>query len=246
MFDLSNKTALITGATGGIGSAIVELFHNCGANIVATGTSQEKLEDMKNKFNNERISTIKCNLRNRDETKNLISEAFQVKNSLDILVCNAGITRDNLAIKIKDEDWDDVIEVNLSSVFILNRDASRIMMKKKWGRIINITSVVAFTGNYGQANYSAAKGGMVSLTKTMALEFSGRGITVNCIAPGFIDTDMTKDLNDTQKEIAISHIPMKMMGDSKDIAYGALYLASNEAKYVTGHSLHINGGMFMS
>ncbi|CAK8163616.1 3-oxoacyl-(acyl-carrier-protein) reductase FabG [Candidatus Xenohaliotis californiensis] len=247
MFDLHGKVALITGASGGIGGAIAKLFYRHGAIVILSGTNQNKLTMMQNNFSeNERVYTIRCDLSNREEVRGLVDKANQINNGVDILICNAGITKDALAIRMKDGDWDDIMEINLRSVFILNREFCRSMMKKKWGRIINISSIVAFTGNYGQANYAAAKGAMVSLTKTMALEFASRNITINCIAPGFIDTNMTKVLNDQQKERAISNVPMGFIGNPMDIACGALYLASDGARYVTGHSLHINGGMFMS
>ena len=243
MFSLKGKNALITGATGGIGSAISKCFYDQGANILITGTREEKLKSFASELG-ERTKYTTCNLSEDDQVKGLVAKATEVLGSVDILVCNAGITRDTLAMRMGEEAFDEVIKINLRSTFILNRDVLRGMMRSKWGRIINIASVVGYTGNPGQANYCASKAGMVGMTKSIAQESASRGITVNCIAPGFIASPMTDVLNDTQKEAILTKIPAGSMGSAMDIGAAAVYLASEEAKYVNAQTLHVNGGMF--
>jgi 3-oxoacyl-[acyl-carrier protein] reductase len=244
MFDLSGKTALITGASGGIGAAIAKTLHAAGATIAISGTRVEKLEELKAQIG-ANVHVLPCNLSNAEDVEKLIPAAEAALGGLDILVNNAGITKDGLAMRMKDEDWQSVIDVNLTSNFRLCRAAMRGMMKKRSGRIINITSIVGVTGNPGQANYVASKAGVIGLTKSLAQELATRGVTVNCIAPGFIATPMTDVLNEKQKEGILSRIPAGRMGGPEDIAAAVLYLASNEAGYVTGQTLHVNGGMAM-
>lgn len=246
MFNLNEKTALVTGATGGIGYEIAKKFIAQGANVVISGTRQNRLEEIQKEFGEDKCKFVKCNLSNEEEVEALLDNAAEASGgNIDIVVCNAGITKDNLALRIKNDDFDDVLNVNLRSTFILNRNAIKKMIRAKYGRIINIASVVGFTGNPGQCNYVASKAGMVGMSKSFAQEVATRGITINCIAPGFIQTSMTDILNEKQQEGILSSIPMKKMGSPGDIANAALYLASQEAGYVTGQTLHINGGMLM-
>ena len=248
MFKLHNKTALITGSTGGIGSAIAKTLYQQGANIIISGTKLEKLQDLAKeiaKENYHKITCIPCNLANLTEVENLFDQAEEVS-PIDILVCNAGITKDNLILRMKTEDFQQVLDTNLRSTFVLNRNAIKKMLKRKYGRIINIASVVASTGNPGQANYVASKAGMIGLTKSLASEVASREITINCISPGFIASPMTDILNDTQKQVILTKIPVGRMGDVYEIANAVVFLASKEASYITGHNLQVNGGMFMS
>lgn len=246
MFKLDSKTALITGATGGIGSEIAKKFVALGAKVIISGTREERLQELQKEIGEDKCKYLTCNLSDAKEVDNLFEKAEELAGgAIDILVCNAGITKDNLALRIKDEDFDSVINVNLKSTFILNRNAIKKMIRRKYGRIINIASVVGFTGNPGQSNYVASKAGMVGMSKSFAQEVASRGITINCIAPGFIQTAMTDILNEQQKDGILSSIPMQKMGSSEDIANGAAFLASSEAGYITGQSLHINGGMLM-
>lgn len=244
MFDLTNKTALITGATGGIGEAIATTLHAQGATIAISGTRQEKLEEVAAKLG-DRVHVTPCNLSDRDAVGNLVGQAEEAMGQVDILVNNAGITRDNLFMRMKDEEWDDVIAVNLTASFILMRSCLRTMMRNRFGRIVNIASISGVIGNPGQPNYSASKAGMVGMSKSLAREVAPRGITVNCIAPGFIETPMTGELNDKQVEAIAAAIPSGTFGQPEDIASAVLYLSSDEAKYMTGQTLHINGGMVM-
>jgi 3-oxoacyl-[acyl-carrier protein] reductase len=244
MFTLKEKKALITGATGGLGAAIARSLHSQGAHIAISGTRKEKLEDLAKELG-DRVSILPCDLSNADATQNLISETTAALGGLDILVNNAGLTQDGLMLRMSDEHWSKVIEVNLTSVFRLSREAIKGMMKQRMGRIINITSIVGVTGNAGQANYAASKAGLIGLSKSLAAEVASRGITVNCIAPGFIESPMTDILNDKQREKILSEIPQGHIGSPLDIAAGVVYLASDQAKYVTGQTLHINGGMVM-
>jgi 3-oxoacyl-[acyl-carrier protein] reductase len=244
MFNLSGKTALITGASGGIGAAIAIALHEAGAIIAISGTRIEKLEELKAQIG-ANVHVLPCNLSSAEDVEKLIPAAEAAMGGLDILVNNAGITKDGLAMRMKDEDWQAVIDVNLTSNFRLCRAAMRGMMKKRAGRIINITSIVGVTGNPGQANYVASKAGVIGLTKSLAQELATRGVTVNCIAPGFIATPMTDVLNEKQKEAISAKIPAGRMGNPVDIAAAVLFLASNEAGYVTGQTLHVNGGMAM-
>lgn len=240
MLNLEGKKALVTGASGGIGSAIARELHKMGAYVVISGTNQEKLNSLREELSTN-VEVKICDLSNLDEATKLVSEITD----LSILICNAGITKDTLAMRMSNDDFEKVININLKSSFVMNREAIKLMMKNRWGRIINISSVVGFSGNPGQANYCASKAGLVGMTKSLAMEVATRGVTVNCIAPGFIETKMTDVLNDSQKEHILSKIPSKMMGKPEDIAYGAVFLASEEAKYITGQTLHINGGMLM-
>ncbi|MGB5213430.1 MAG: 3-oxoacyl-[acyl-carrier-protein] reductase [Anderseniella sp.] len=244
MFDLTGKKALITGATGGIGAAIAKALHSNGATVALSGTRAAVLEDVKASLQS-RAHALTCNLSDPDDVEKLIPAAQDAMDGLDILVNNAGITRDNLAMRMKREDWQAVLDVNLTAAFTLTRNCMRTMMKQRWGRVINITSVVGVTGNAGQANYAASKAGMIGMSKSLAQELASRNITVNCIAPGFIETAMTDELNDKQKEAILASVPARRLGHTDEIAAGAVYLASEEAAYVTGQTLHINGGMAM-
>jgi 3-oxoacyl-[acyl-carrier protein] reductase len=242
MFDLINKKALVTGATGGLGAQIARALHQQGASIVLSGTRTEKLEALAKELG-ERVFVCPCDLSNADETNGLIEKAEKLLGGLDILVNNAGLTQDGLMLRMSDTQWSKVIEVNLTSAFRLCREAIKNMMKQRSGRIINITSVVGVIGNPGQANYVASKAGLIGLSKSLSLEVATRGITVNCIAPGFVESPMTDVLNDKQREKVLSQIPMGIIGSPQDIAAGVVYLASDEAHYITGQTLHINGGM---
>jgi 3-oxoacyl-[acyl-carrier protein] reductase len=245
MFDLTGKTALVTGATGGIGGEIAKALHKQGATVVLSGTRAEALEALKNELGS-RVFTATCNLSDKESVEGLVKAAEAAAGApIDILVNNAGITRDNLFMRMKDEEWDQVIAVNLTAAFRLSRAVLRGMMKKRWGRIIQITSVVGETGNGGQGNYAAAKAGLVGMSKSLAAEVASRNITVNCIAPGFIATPMTDALTDSQKEAVFGKIPAGRMGTPAEIAAAVAYLASEEAGYVTGETLQINGGMAM-
>lgn len=244
MFDLTGRKALVTGSTGGIGEAVARTLHKAGAIVGLHGTRVEKLEALAGELG-DRVKVLPANLSNRVEVKALAQKAEAELEGVDILVNNAGITRDGLFVRMSDEDWDDVLEVNLGSVFRLTRELTHPMMRRRYGRVINISSVVAVTGNPGQANYIAAKAGVIGLSKSLAQEIASRNVTVNCIAPGFIESAMTDKLNDKQKEAIMGAIPMKKMGIGDDIAAAALYLASTEAGYVTGQTLHVNGGMAM-
>lgn len=242
MFDLNGKTALVTGATGGIGGAIAAALHAQGATVAISGTREEKLNEMAGTLG-ERVHVLPCNLSDPDAVDALPGQAADAMGGLSILVANAGITRDNLMMRMKPEDFDQVIAVNLKSYWHLSKACLRGMMKAKFGRIIGVTSVVGVTGNPGQTNYAASKAGMIGMTKSLAAEIASRGVTANCIAPGFIATAMTDALTDDQKAQIDATIPAGRMGSPEDIAAAAVYLASEEAAYVTGQTLHVNGGM---
>ncbi len=244
MFDLTGKTALVTGASGGIGGAIAQALHGAGATVALSGTREGPLNDLASALG-DRAHVVPANLSNAEAAAGLIKDAAAAMGSVDILVNNAGITRDNLFMRMSDEEWSQVMDVNLTGVFRLSRAALRGMMKSRWGRIVNITSVVGATGNPGQGNYAAAKAGLVGTSKSLAYEVASRGITVNCVAPGFIATPMTDSLTDDQKGKILSQIPAGRMGTPEEIAAAVLYLASPEAAYVTGATLHVNGGMAM-
>ena len=244
MFDLTGKRALVTGASGGIGRPIAEALHAQGATVVLSGTRREKLEEVQAGLG-DRAHIVTCNLSHSEEVDLLPKQAEEAMGGLDILISNAGITRDNLMMRLKDEDWDDLIAVNLTAYFRLSRACLRGMMKRRFGRIIGITSVVGVTGNAGQTNYAAAKAGMIGMTKSLAQEVASRGITVNCIAPGFIETPMTDDLPEAQKEALLASIPAGRLGTGADIAASSVFLASEESAYMTGQTLHVNGGMAM-
>lgn len=243
MFSLQGKKALVTGATGGIGGAIAASFAQAGAQLALSGTNAGKLEALKSQFSG--AHTLVCNLQDMQAVETLVPQAETALGGLDILVCNAGVTRDALTIRMKDEDWQQVMDINLTATFRLCRAALKGMMKRRAGRVIVITSVVGHSGNFGQANYSAAKAGLAGMCRSLALEMAARGVTVNCIAPGFIATPMTDVLNEEQKARITGNIPQGRMGSPQDIAAGALYLASDEAGYVTGQTLHINGGLYL-
>jgi 3-oxoacyl-[acyl-carrier protein] reductase len=245
MFDLSHKVALVTGASGGIGGAIAKALHAQGARVVLSGTRAEALNALSAELG-ERAITAPCNLAVAAEVDELMKKAEAAAGaSVDILVNNAGITRDNLFMRMKDEEWDQVIAVNLTAAFRLSRASLRNMMKKRWGRIITITSIVGVTGNPGQGNYAAAKAGLIGMTKALAAEVASRNITVNCVAPGFIATAMTEALTAEQKTAILTRVPAGKLGDVRDVAGAVVYLASEEAAYVTGQTLHVNGGMAM-
>ena len=244
MIDLTGRKALVTGATGGIGESIARQLHALGATVGLHGTRVEKLESLAADLG-DRVVLLPANLSDRDAVKELGRKAEAELEGVDILVNNAGITRDGLFVRMSDKDWDDVIEVNLTSVFRLTRELAYPMMRRKSGRIINITSIVGVTGNPGQANYCASKAGMIGMTKSLAQEIASRGVTVNCVAPGFIASAMTDKLNDKQKDAIMAAIPMKKMGAGSDIAAAVVYLASDAGSYVTGQTLHVNGGMAM-
>jgi 3-oxoacyl-[acyl-carrier protein] reductase len=244
LFDLKGKTALVTGATGGIGKAIAKTLHGQGAVVALSGTRTAALEGLKGELG-ERAFAFPCRLDERESIEALAKQAEAAMGSIDILVNNAGITRDGLVARMPDEDWQQVIEVDLTAAFRLTRAALRGMMRKRWGRIINVGSVVGATGNAGQANYVAAKAGLVGLTKSLAAEMAPRNITANCVAPGFIDTPMTQALDDKQRGLILSIVPLKRLGTGSDVAAAVAFLASDEAAYITGHVLHVNGGLAM-
>ena len=244
MFDLSGKSALITGASGGIGGAIARALHGAGATVALSGTRIEALEGLASELG-ENAHITPANLSDAESLAALIGTAEEAMGAVDILINNAGLTRDMLSMRLTDEDWQSVLDVNLTAAFRLSRGVMRGMMKRRWGRIINITSVVGVTGNPGQANYAASKAGLIGMSKSMAQEVASRGITVNCVAPGMIVTAMTDVLSDDQKKRILEIVPAGRLGESEEIAAGTLYLASEEAAYVTGQTLHINGGMAM-
>jgi 3-oxoacyl-[acyl-carrier protein] reductase len=244
MFDLTGKSALVTGASGGIGGAIARALHGAGATVALSGTRMEPLEALAGELG-ARAHVLQCNLSDAAAVEALPKQAVEAMGAVDILVNNAGITRDNLFMRMSDEEWREVIEVNLTSTFRLCRGVLRGMMKARWGRIVNISSIVGATGNPGQGNYAAAKAGMVGMSKSLAYEVASRGITVNCVAPGFITTAMTDKLNEDQKARILTQVPAGRMGEADEIGAAVLYLASPEAGYVTGTTLHVNGGMAM-
>lgn len=244
MFELTGKCALVTGASGGIGAEIARVLHGAGATVALSGTRVEPLEALAGELG-DRAHVLACNLSVADEVEGLVKRAIEVMGAVDILVNNAGITRDGLMMRMSDEDWAAVIDVNLTATFRLCRSAVRGMMKARWGRIVNISSVVGTTGNAGQVNYAASKAGMVGMSKSLAAEVASRGITVNAVAPGFIATAMTEKLTEAQRAAILGVVPAGRMGTPQEIAAAVLYLASEEAGYVTGATLHVNGGMDM-
>jgi 3-oxoacyl-[acyl-carrier protein] reductase len=244
MFNLTGKTALVTGASGGLGDAIARALHQQGAVVALSGTRREALDGLAAELG-ARTHVLACNLADKDEVERLVPKAEELMGQLDILVANAGITRDNLLVQLRDEDWDQVININLTATFRLTRAAVRGMMRRRFGRVIGITSVVGVTGNAGQSNYVAAKAGMIGMMKSVAAEYAKRGVTANCIAPGFIGTPMTDKLNDKQREAILGRVPAGRLGTPAEIAGAVVYLASEEAAYVTGQTLHVNGGMAM-
>ena len=244
MNDLKNKNILITGASGGIGNSIVQKFSETGANILASGTKIEKLNELKNKFNNLKI--LKFDISQSDKIEEFIENAAKELGGLDCIVNNAGITQDNLAIRISIEEWKKVIDINLTSTFLMSKFAIKKMLKNKKGKIINITSVVGHTGNLGQANYTASKAGIIAMSKSLAIEYAKKNININCISPGFIKTAMTDKIDDKYKEVIISKIPSARLGEPQDIANAVLFLASSQSDYINGETLHVNGGMYMA
>lgn len=244
MFDLNGKTALVTGATGGLGGAIARALHARGATVAISGTRKEVLDQLAADLK-ERVHVLPCDLGDKDQVEALVPKAEETMEKLDILIANAGITRDNLFVQLRDEDWDTVININLTATFRLARAAMKTMMRRRYGRIIGIASVVGVTGNPGQGNYTAAKAGMIGMIKSLAKEYARRGVTANCVAPGFIATPMTDKLNDKQREAILTMVPANRLGTPDDIAAAVVYLASDEAAYVTGQTLHVNGGMAM-
>lgn len=244
MFDLSGKRALVTGASGGIGKAIAQALHAQGAVVAISGTRREALDALATELGTN-VHVLPCNLSVPEDVEKLVPGAEDAMGGLDILVNNAGITRDMLFARLSDEAWNDVLDVNLTAPFRLTRAALRGMMRQRYGRIINVTSIVAVTGNAGQGNYTASKAGLIAMSKSLAQEVAGRNITVNCIAPGFIETAMTDVLNEKIRASILERVPAKRLGSGDDIAAAAVYLASAEAAYVTGQTLHVNGGMAM-
>ena len=244
MFDLAGKTALVTGASGGLGGAIARALYGQGATVALSGTRREALEALAGELGS-RAYALPCDLADAVAVEALVPAAEAAMGSLDILVNNAGVTRDNLFMRMKDAEWDTVLAVNLTAAFRLSRSVLKGMMRRRFGRIVNITSIVGVTGNPGQGNYAAAKAGMIGMSKALAAEVASRGITVNCIAPGFIASPMTDPLNDKQREAILASVPMGRLGAGADIGAAAVYLASGEAAYVTGQTLHVNGGMAM-
>jgi len=244
MFDLTGKTALVTGASGGLGAGIARALHVQGATVAISGTRHEALDSLAGELK-DRVHVLPCDLADKDAVEALVPSAEEKMQRLDILVANAGVNRDNLFVQLKDEDWDMVIAINLTATFRLTRAAVTRMMRRRYGRIIGITSVVGVTGNPGQGNYTASKAGMIGMMKTVAAEYAKRNVTANCIAPGFITSPMTGRLNEKQREAILGRVPAGRMGSAADVAAAAVYLASDEAAYVTGQTLHVNGGMAM-
>jgi len=244
MFDLSGRTALVTGASGGLGTAIARALHQQGATLTLSGTRKDALETLAAELG-ARVHVVPCDLADAGAVENLVPAAEAAMGGLDILVNNAGLTRDGLAMRMKDADWDLVLAVNLTAAFRLSRSALKSMLKRRYGRIIGITSVVGVTGNAGQANYAASKAGMIGFSKSLAREVAARNVTVNCVAPGFIESPMTDVLTEAQKTAILSTVPVGRLGGGADIGAAVVYLASSEAAYVTGETLHVNGGMAM-
>ena len=245
MIDLKNINIILTGATGGIGNSILEKLVTSGANVLATGTNEDKLKSIKEKYKT--VITEKFDISNHSEIESFVNKANDTLGGrIDVLINNAGITRDNLSIRMKDEEWQKVIDINLTSTFLLSKNSIKKMLKSKKGKIINITSVVGHTGNIGQANYTASKAGVVAMSKSLALEYGKKNINVNCISPGFITTEMTDKINDEYKEILKSRIPLDRFGSPNDIANAVIFLSSELSDYITGETLHVNGGMYFS
>jgi len=244
MFDLTGKTALVTGASGAIGGAIARALHEQGATVAISGTRRDALDALAGEMK-ERVHVLPCDLSDKDAVEQLVPDAESKMEKLDILVANAGVNRDNLFVQLRDEDWDQVIAVNLTATFRLARAAVKTMMRRRFGRVIGISSVVGFTGNPGQGNYTASKAGLVGMLKSVGAEYARRNVTANCIAPGFIASAMTDRLNEKQREAILARVPAGRLGTGKDIAAAAVYLASDEAQYVTGQTIHVNGGMAM-
>ncbi len=244
MKNLQNKNIIVTGASGGIGNSIVEKLNDCGAKILASGTRIEKLEELKSKYNNVKI--LKFDVSQSDKIEEFIENASSELGGLDCIVNNAGVTQDNLAIRMSIEEWKKVIDINLTSTFLLSKFAIKKMLKNKTGKIVNITSVVGHTGNLGQSNYTASKAGIVAMSKSLAIEYAKKNININCISPGFIKTAMTDKIDEKFKDVIISKIPSARLGEPKDIANAVVFLTSDQSDYINGETLHVNGGMYMA
>jgi 3-oxoacyl-[acyl-carrier protein] reductase len=244
MINFSNKKIIITGATGGIGNELVKKFVSLKGKVLATGTNEEKLENLKKNYPS--IETIKFDISKHSEIESFIEQSSSKLNGLDVLVNNAGITLDNLSLRMKSDEWQKVIDINLSSTFYTCKYALKKMLKTKFGRIINITSIVGHTGNIGQANYTASKAGMIAMSKSLAIEYAKKNITINCVSPGFIQTNMTDQINDEIKKSLMSRIPMNKLGNGEDVSNSVAFLASDAASYITGETIHVNGGMYMA
>jgi len=245
MMNLKDKKIIVTGASGGIGNSIVEKLNNSGAKILATGTKIEKLEELKSKYKN--ISILKFDISQNDKIEEFIENATtELGGSLDCIINNAGLTQDNLAIRMSFDEWKKVIDVNLTSTFLLSKFAIKKMLKNKSGKIVNITSVVGHTGNLGQANYTASKAGIIAMSKSLAIEYAKKNININCISPGFIKTAMTDKIDEKYKELIVSKIPSARLGEPEDIANAVLFLASDQSNYINGETIHVNGGMYMA
>tara|TARA_B100000287_G_scaffold423978_1_gene467991 strand:- start:4010 stop:4744 length:735 start_codon:yes stop_codon:yes gene_type:complete len=244
MIDFNNKKILITGATGGIGNALVEKFTSLGGNVLATGTKNEKLDLLKKNF--PKIKILKFDISEHDQIEQFVEKANSSLSGLDILINNAGVNMDNLSLRMKYDEWKKVIDINLGSTFLLCKYGIKKMLKNKYGRVINITSIVGHTGNLGQSNYAASKAGIIGMTKSLAIEYAKKNITLNCVSPGFIQTKMTDNIAENIKEILISKIPMAKLGTGNDVANTVAFLSSDAASYITGETIHVNGGMYMA
>ena len=244
MIDFGNKKVLITGATGGIGQALVKKFVSLNANVLATGTNNEKLDLLKKNYSN--INILKFDISEHSKIEEFIENVSSQLSGLDILVNNAGINMDNLSLRMKDEEWKKVIDINLGSTFFLTKCSVKKMLKNKYGRIVNVTSIVGHSGNIGQSNYSASKAGIIGMTKSLAIEYAKKNITLNCVSPGFIQTNMTDKIEESMKSNLISRIPMSKLGTGEDVANTVAFLSSDNASYITGETIHVNGGMYMT
>ena len=244
MIDFKDKKILVTGATGGIGHALVKKFVSLNANVLATGTKTEKLDSLKKEFPN--INILKFDISEHSKIEEFVENVYSQLVGLDVLINNAGVNKDNLSIRMKEDEWKKVIDINLGSTFLLCRSAIKKMLKNKYGRIVNITSVVGHTGNLGQANYAASKAGIIGMTKSLALEYAKKNITLNCVSPGFIKTRMTENILESVKVMLTSRIPMSKLGSGEDVANSVAFLSSDEASYITGETIHVNGGMYMA
>ncbi len=245
MIDLKNLNIILTGATGGIGGSILDILDNCNAKIIATGTNQEKLEKIKEKYKN--VVIKRFDILEHNNIENFINECDEVfKNKIDVLINNAGITKDNLTIRMKDEEWSKVININLSSTFLISKNVIKKMLKNKNGKIINITSIVGHTGNIGQANYAASKAGLIGMSKSLALEYGKKNIKINCVSPGFIKSEMTDKISENFRQVLQDKISLERFGDPEDVANAVLFLSSHLSDYITGETIHVNGGMYFS
>jgi len=244
MIDFKDKKILVTGATGGIGHALVKKFVSLNANVLATGTKTEKLDSLKNEFPN--INILKFDISDHSKIEEFVENVYSQLVGLDVLINNAGINKDSLSLRMKEDEWKKVIDINLGSTFLLCRSAIKKMLKNKYGRIVNITSIVGHTGNLGQANYAASKAGIIGMTKSLAIEYAKKNITLNCVSPGFIKTNMTENILENVKAMLTSRIPMSKLGSGEDVANSVAFLSSDEASYITGETIHVNGGMYMA